>query len=111
MSDAVKQVGRDVRQVNTAAPVEVSIAAAAARSAQLTRGTYIITADVDCRFLQGDVTVVADDNDRKLWEKTYRWLYIHGNNATDDYVSVIRTTTDGTLSIEKIDNNPGVVGG
>ena len=109
MADGVKQVGRDVRQENSAAPVLLTVSSSTATSTVLTKGLYIITSDVDLTFLQGASTVTATTSHRRLWGGTYRWVWVT-RPSVDGYIAAITTGATGTLSIEKVSSNDGVVG-
>ena len=106
MADGVKQVGYDTRQFNNTAPVLVSLSTSTARSTVLSRGLYVMTCDVDCTFLQGASTVNALTTSRSLWARSYRWVYVHGDE--DGYVAAILASGTGTLSLEKVSSNDGL---
>lgn len=84
---------------NSVPPTLVTISATSNTSAQLALGSYIISSDINCTFLQGASDVVALTTSRRLWEATYRNATVT-DVGVDDYVAVIGE--DGTLSIEQI---------
>ena len=88
------------KPVNTAVPVEVSVTTSTARSAQLTAGWYIITTNADVFWLQGNSSVDALTTSRRLWNGTYRLVYVTGTD--DDYIAAITAVGTATLSIEKV---------
>jgi len=98
----LSRIGTDYQQASTS-PVEVTVAVAdtAVQSAALAKGLYLITSDLDACFLAG-ANPTADAADRRLWAKTYRWLYIATAN---DKVSVVNYNAAETpvVSIELIE--------
>jgi hypothetical protein len=97
--DAIRRV---LSPKYTVAPTEVAIGAATTRSAQLTAGTYLLRADVDCYVLQGSVTVDATTSSVRLPADEVLLMDVGETAGTDDYVSVIQDSASGTLQITAI---------
>lgn len=75
------------------------------RTAQLPKGVYTITSDVDLFFIQGGSAVDADDTPGStsipLWAKTYGELKV-ADPDSNGYVAFIRNGgTSGTVWITK----------
>ena len=82
--------------VFSAAPTVRTLTTSSARTAQLAAGTYVVSADVDCFFLQGGSTVTAAATSNPLWAKTYVNIQIKGSGV-DDYIAGIVAAGTGNL--------------
>jgi len=82
------------------ASTTVSLSTTTAKSSQLLRGLYWVSASADCFFLQGPTAVTATTSSVPLWAKT--WVRVHVEDSTlEGFIAGITASGTATLYIVK----------